>query len=69
MAELIAAVTAAGNAATRIAADATMPPEIRTHLAQFSDRLAQDEAELIIHLATMARAVVTPEPPTPDAAT
>ena len=43
MAELIAAVTAAGNAATRTAADPTMPPDIRTQLAAFSDCLARDE--------------------------
>ena len=60
MAELIAAVTAAGNAATRAASDADVPLETQTYLAEFSNRLAQDEAELVVQLATIARHLFRP---------
>ncbi len=66
MAELIAAVTAAGNAATRAATDADMPLETQTYLAEFSNRLAQDEADLVVQLATIARHLFRPDTPTTD---
>ena len=66
MAELIAAVTAAGNAATRAATDADMPLEAQTYLTEFSRRLAQEEAELIVQLATIARHLFQTGGPTTD---
>ena len=69
MAELIAAVTAAGNAATRAAADADIPLETQTYLTEFSNRLAQDEAELVVQLAAIARHLFRPDNPTTDLAT
>ena len=67
MAELIAAVTAAGNAATRAASDADVPLETQTYLAEFSARLAQDEAELVVQLAAIARHLFRPDDPRTDA--
>ncbi len=69
MAELIAAVTAAGNAATRAATDADMPLETQTYLTEFSSRLAQEEAEVVVQLAVTARHLFQPDNPTTDSAT
>ena len=65
MAELIAAVTAAGEAVQRVAVGAGVPTETLTYLTEFDDRLSQDAAALLIHLAAIARRL--PLPGDPDA--